>query len=473
MTSSDQLWRLWTAALGEAIVAPGDDDEWNEPPVPRIADDGGLTTHVVGDIDVRLSSRGVEALASAVETLRELLAPDVEVSPYELEDVLLRRLAYIAAGKEARLTDVTALLGHVREATEKSLVAVAVGGIFNSAVDADGAVVPLKIADRVIAGHLDDSYATELSKHARDLGLVGFRFDEVWWTADYWASINDPDVIPEILEDYNEQGTWPWMIIAVPVRGIGYPAVYAAVYHVEAILGALLALDAHPARAGGRAVPWVGGQTTVADNPLVPVLGDSPKSQIAVQVIDTNAHARLYTLDKADVPSGFHLGLDIDINSAMNSPGRYLLEMIAASTSPEPGDSSGWRLASACRQLWKAIGSNSLDSTIREAWLGLRHIDVAFSNASAARALMERYDSVGKILWSVDRHGIAAGDDSNLKELLPSIVEAYGDISRTILALEAGEIRPWSYNLAHCASKATALLHVACLASIPDTLIER
>ncbi|MEU9453103.1 hypothetical protein [Streptomyces sp. NPDC048277] len=473
MTSSDQLWHLWTAALGEAIVAPGDDDEWNEPPMPRLADDGGLTTHVVGDIDVRLSSSGVAALASAVETLRELLVPNVEASPYELEDVLLRRLAYVAAGKEDHPTDVTALLRHVREATEKSLVAVAVGGIFNSAIDAQGAAVPLKIADRVIAGHLDDAYATELSKHARALGLIGFRFDEVWWTADYWASINDPDVIPEILEDYNEQGSWPWVIIAVPVKGIGYPAVWAAVYHVEAILGALLALDTHPARAGGRAVPWVGGQATVADNPLVPVFGDSPKSQIAVQVIDTNVHARLYTLDKADVPSGFDLGLDIDINSAMNSPGRHLLEVIAANASPEPGDSGGWRLASACRQLWKAIGSDSLDSEIREAWLGLRHIGVEFSNESAVRALMERYDSIGKILWSEDRHGTVADNDSSLEELLPSIVETYGDISHTILALEAGEIRPWSYNLAYCASRATALLHVACLASIPDSLIGR
>ncbi|HST68176.1 MAG TPA: hypothetical protein VLI94_00790 [Solirubrobacterales bacterium] len=239
------------------------------------------------------------------------------------------------------------------------VAALALGGIFSSERDADGAAAALTLGEHAITGHLDPSIDDAAADLARRHGLAGFRFSgDSWWTEHYLDGKEDPGVGQERLDALAEAESWPWLSLVVAAPAGGAASEMAAIETGQALLGALVLLDQAPGTGWGEAVPWIAGAVGPAGDPRWP--GDR-RCDWTMPIQPQHVDAGTRVLDNAESQLGEAPDRVIDLAGHARGPAAELLAAVVDSSlldgGPEAVESP--RLAAACRLAWLAAAAGT------------------------------------------------------------------------------------------------------------------
>jgi hypothetical protein len=346
----EQLNRAWQGLLAEAEVD-------HDPP-----DRLGFTGIQFGEEEwaVRFEQR-LEVRVPRGESMAALLA-DLEnsrleevVDPHAVEQELARRVAVEARDGESE--DWETARTAVEADLTRAVTAVAIGGVYVGATAADGGAAAVRLGPHALAAHLDTGAESAVAALAQAHGLVGFRFSmDSWWAEDLISSREDPEIGAEIMEGYDD--SWPWLVLASAVPASGVAAQAAGYAVAEAVLGALILLDQPPGDPWVRAVPWIaGGLSFAEDGRRAGSRGEDLILPPQPQRVDASVK-----LDNAENAQEIgRMEVAIDIAAHAEGPGGELLTRIVASAREDGREHrrNEGAVARGCRLAWLAIAAEA------------------------------------------------------------------------------------------------------------------
>ncbi|MEU1968939.1 hypothetical protein ABZ541_14175 [Micromonospora sediminicola] len=451
---NDSMWRGWQLLLRSVDVRPADRDSLLMGRSVYSTEDGSLWWHPNDRWDAHLPAEAAHTLAKLASDAATAIGVAATLGDNFAVTELFTRAAKVKADEALDFADAKDLLDDLQAATSVSMVAVAVGGVVSTAVDAEGYATPILLGDCVLGGHLDHPYARAVDAHAHRFGLAGFRFSESWWTEDYLAAVNDPGVVESTQYEKDEPGDWPWMVFTLPVWGVPPACAAAATMAVQSILGVIVALDAEPRKLTMRAVPWIAGRGSDCEERRRRIPGDESILPPAVQY----RGLRSTHLDLAENDRRIRFRISADIAALLDQPHAHaLIHRIAAATSRN-STSTDKSLAAACRHLLLAAAAEDPDVRLRAASLGLDLL-TSGTDAKLAWQSMSRWLSENAVtVWPDDEARFRLSGE----EAMDTITRA----NRVLTAVDRGDLPPWSYAATKAGYEATILLQIGCVSRI-------
>jgi hypothetical protein len=285
------------------------------------------------------------------------------VGEWELQREIVRQAALDELSNRQQDRGWTEVGKLIARQMTRGVVAVPVGGVKSSVVDGTGNARPVRLGTYVVAGHLDESLERCVDDLAKRHELVGFRFsDDSWWTEDFMAAKEDPQVGVEILEGYAESDSWPWFVIASTVSSSGSAAEVGGVLNAEALMGALVLFDHPPGQYWTEATPWIPGHGTPTDG-----TSDDAMPSAEPQVVDGRA---IHLQTAVSVPSLGSRRCELDAGMHMTGIGCDLLGTIVLPQGTAEPVAVACRLALHAAATWSPEARHSLAASAVRILLG-------------------------------------------------------------------------------------------------------